>query len=99
MEVIQSPQIEIIQEAASLKIIRVKGESGMHMPDHHSTREAVVIGQKGSATLFMEGKEYKINEGSSTIIPAGVNHSLTTHQGFLALVIMDIKSTIIFENN
>jgi len=99
MVVIKSPQIKIEKEGESLKILNVHGEEGMHMPLHHSTREAVVICQNGSAVLNMEGNEHELGEGNRMIIPAGIEHSLTAHNDFQALVIMDIKSTIIFENN
>lgn len=99
MEVIKSPEIKVEKEGVSLKVLNVSGEEGMHMPLHHSTREAVVICQKGSAALHMGGQAHEISEGVNIIIPAGVEHSLTAHNDFQALVIMDIKSAIIFENN
>jgi quercetin dioxygenase-like cupin family protein len=99
MEIIKSPQIQIEKEGESLKVLNVTGEEGMHMPLHHSTREAVVICQKGAAVLNMEGKSHEVSVGNTIIIPAGVEHSLTAHNDFQALVIMDIKSAIIFENN
>lgn len=99
MEVIKLPQVNVEIEGVSLKVLHVSGEEGMHMPLHHSTREAIVICQKGSAVLSMDGKENEISEGNNIIIPAGVEHSLTTHNNFHALVIMDIRSAIIFENN
>lgn len=99
MEVIKLSQINVEMEGVSLKVLNVSGEEGMHMPLHHSTREAVVICQRGSAVLNMDGKEYEISQGNNTIIPVGVEHSLTTHNEFRAYVVMDIKSAIIFENN
>lgn len=51
MEVKLSPQIEIDQEGNSFKVLRVKGTSGMCMPNHHSTREAVLIWSKRIGNL------------------------------------------------
>lgn len=99
METIKTPVIETVHQGQSLKVLHVTGEPGMHMPDHHSTREAILICQGGSALLNMDGKDQNINKGDSLVIPAGAVHSLSPKADFQALVIMDIKSAIIFENN
>lgn len=99
MEVNKLPQIKLEKDGVSLKVLNVSGEAGMHMPLHHSTQEAVIICQKGAAVLNMERKAHEISVGNNIIIPAGVEHSLTVHNDFQALVIMDSKSAIIFKNN
>lgn len=63
METAIAPQLEVLQTGKLMKILRVKGTIGMEMPVHHSTKEAVVVVQKGSATLYMEGNEYQMSEG------------------------------------
>lgn len=98
METIRTPEIEILHQGQSLKVLRVTGESGMHMPTHHSTKEAVLICQNGSAVLNMDGKDQNITEGESLVIPGGAVHSLSPNADFVAFVVMDIKSTIIFKN-
>lgn len=99
MESLQTPKIETVHQGQCLKVLRVTGEAGMHMPTHHSTQEAVLICQNGSAVLNMDGKDQLITKGQSLVIPGGAVHSLSLNAGFLALVIMDTKSTIIFEKN
>ena len=97
MEVAQLPQIETLQTGRLFKILRVIGEQGIQMPLHHSTGEAILIGQRGSAVLYMDGKEYEVARGSSIIIPSRMPHSLNIIQDFHALVIMDNNSIIEFE--
>lgn len=97
METIEKPQLETHREGKSLKVLRVTGEMGIHMPEHHSTDEVVVVAQRGSAVLNMDGQEHNLTDGDVIIIPAGIAHSLTANNSFQALVIMNIESLIVFE--
>ena len=51
------PQLEVLSSGATLKILQVTGLAGMSMPKHHSTGEAMIIVQKGTATLKMQDPE------------------------------------------
>lgn len=90
------PEMTLLQSGKSIKTFKITAEAGMEMPEHHSTKEAVVVIQKGKAILKMPDKEHVLNVGSSFIIPAGVNHTLYVQEDFQALAIMAVDSEIEF---
>lgn len=92
----ETPTLELLKKGVLNKILQVTGVAGMHMPDHYSTEEAVVIVRKGSALLTMKDKEYMLQRDEPFIIPAGERHSLYLKEDFQAIVIMPVKSTIEF---
>ena len=98
METIEKPQLETHHEGKSLKVLRATGEMGIHIPEHHCTEEVVVVTQRGSVVLNMNGKEHNLTDGDVIIVPAGVVHSLTANNGFQALAVMNVESSIIFEH-
>lgn len=78
------------------KTFRVSGKKGMEMPDHISTKEAVVMIKKGKALLKIDGEEQELNEGELHIIPAGKPHSLLLLEDFEAYALMQKVSEIEF---
>lgn len=90
------PKLETLKTGDSFKIYMVTGQQGMEMPLHYSTHEAVVIVQEGSALLVIDEQEHLLGKGSSTIIPAGKNHSLIIKSDFKSLVVMALDSKIEF---
>lgn len=90
------PQMVILQTGRSFKVLQVTGREGMSMPQHFSTKEAVIIIQKGSATLSMRGNDYSLKEHESMIIPSGEKHTLRIAEDFQAHVIMETDSQIKF---
>jgi quercetin dioxygenase-like cupin family protein len=91
-----SPQMVILNIGKSFKVLQITGSKGMSMPQHLSTREAVVIVQKGTATLSISGNDLSLKEHESMIIPAGEKHSLQINEDFQAHVIMETDSQIMF---
>ena len=69
----------------------------MKMPMHHTTKEAVIIVQKGKALLSMPDQEYTLEKGDNFIIPANVNHYLLLRTDFEAIAVMLQDSTIEFQ--
>lgn len=98
MKIIDTPQVTILQSGNSVKVLQVTGDEGMNMPEHFCTKEAVIIIQKGSAVLKMNGKEYSLIQAQSFIIPAGTGHTLSIKERFRAIVMMSIDSEIKFVN-
>jgi quercetin dioxygenase-like cupin family protein len=49
MKTSNKPEFVSIITGASFKVLKVTGQSGMQMPLHYSTKEAVLIVQEGSA--------------------------------------------------
>lgn len=90
------PQLAMLKSGESLKIYQVTGHAGMKMPLHYSTKEAVVIVQEGYAKLKIDEIKHILQEGSSFIIPARQNHTLSVKTKFKALIIMSQDSTIEF---
>ena len=78
----------------------INGVGGMEMPPHHSTKEAIVIIQRGMAKLFMRSKVHTLSEGDVFIIPKGVEHHLEIHsENFKAIAVMAKDSEIIFSQS
>lgn len=94
MEVMNRPELTSLKMGDSIKTMQVKGLSGMVMPPHHSTKEAVIVVQEGEALLKMPDSEYKLEKGSVFIIPAGKEHTLTITKDFKAVAIMAADSEI-----
>jgi quercetin dioxygenase-like cupin family protein len=78
------------------KALKVEGGAGTKMPPHHSTREAVIVVQKGEALLRMPDGEHPLKAGDCFIVPAKKEHTLTIIKDFTAIVIMAIESEINF---
>lgn len=91
------PELIQLKAGDSFKTLQITGKAGMVMPLHRSTKEAVVIVQKGIAILSMYDKEYILEKGDNFIIPANENHSLSLKTDFEAVGVMALDSTIEFE--
>ena len=91
-----TPDLVLLKQGAFFKVLRVNGKAGMTMPEHYSSQEAVIIAQRGSAVLKLEGKEYLLQKDEPFIIPAGKIHSLNLKEEFQAIVIMPLDSEIKF---
>jgi quercetin dioxygenase-like cupin family protein len=97
MKAIRKPQLTPLGKGVSIKTLQVTGLSGMIMPPHHSTKEAVIVVLEGQALLKMPGSKHLLKEGFSFIIPAGEEHTLTIQQDFKAIAIMAVDSEINFD--
>ncbi len=96
MLVINKPELTPIEMGDSIKTLQVKGLAGMIMPPHHSTKEAVIVVQEGQALLKMPESDHLLKKGSTFIIPAGKEHTLTIQKDFKAVAIMAVDSEINF---
>lgn len=97
MDTLNKPEMKPLKVGNAFKVLQITGKSGMKMPLHHTTQEAVVIVQEGSAVLSMPDKEYTLEKGDNFIIPANVDHSLSLKTDFEAIGVMMLNSTIEFE--
>lgn len=98
MEVSNKPDLTHFAVGESLKILQINAMSGMEMPLHYSTKEAVIVVQEGEAFLRTQDREYFLESGSTLLIPANVEHSLSIILNFKAVAIMAIDSEINFNN-
>jgi len=96
LEVISKPELTLLEVGHSTKTLQVKGLAGMTMPPHHSTKEAVIVVQEGQALLKMPDSDHLLKKGSTFIIPAGKEHTLTVQEDFKAIAIMAVDSEINF---
>ncbi|NKI27051.1 cupin [Arenibacter sp. 6A1] len=98
MEVINNPDLTHLHIGSALKVLKINATAGMGMPLHHSTKEGVIIVQQGEARLKSKNNIFFLQKGSSFLIPAGLEHSLTILKDFKAVVVMAIDSNINFKN-
>ena len=91
--------MSILKTGKEYKLLKVTGGKGSQMPNHYSTKEAIIIVLKGEALLKFQDKEINLIPDDSAIIPASVSHSLFIKENFEAYVIMAIDSEIKFDNN
>lgn len=94
-----NPKMIRLELGNTFKVLQVTGIAGMNMPEHISTKEAVIIVQKGTAILKMKGINHALKLNESFIVPAGEKHELQITENFQAIVIMESDSEIIFINN
>lgn len=90
------PKMTPFAQGDQFKTIQVEAESGMKMPTHHTTKEAVIMVRKGEAILRLPQEERHLRAGDSFILPAEMQHSLEVIQHFSAMVVMAIESEIKF---
>ncbi len=94
--IISKPELTPLEVGDSIKTIQVTGLAGMTMSPHHSTKEAVIVVQEGQALLKMPESDHLLKKGSTFIIPAGKEHTLTIQKDFKAVAIMAVDSEINF---
>lgn len=99
MKTTGTPQMTILNSGKSFKVLQVTGSEGMSMPDHFSTKEAVLMIQIGSAMLKIKGQEHLLTKHQSFTIPAAEHHTLVLKENFQAIVIMEVDSEIKFVNS
>ncbi|MCK0189819.1 cupin domain-containing protein [Arenibacter sp. F20364] len=98
MEVLNRPELTHLQVGENLKILQIKAQAGTGMPVHHSTHEAVIVVQEGEAILKTNNADHILKKGTSMLIPAGMEHSLSILKEFKAIAIMAKNSNINFKN-
>ena len=94
-----NPKMIRLELGNTFKILQVTGSAGMNMPEHISTKEAVIIVQKGRAILKMKGNNHELKLNESLIIPAEEKHELQIIEDFQSIVIMESGSEIKFINS
>ena len=94
-----NPKMIRLELGNTFKVLQVTGSAGMNMPEHVSTKEAVIIIQKGQAILKLKGIDHVLELNKSFVVPAGQKHELQITEDFQAVVIMEIESEIKFINN
>lgn len=94
-----NPKMIRLELGNTFKVLQVTGIAGMNMPEHISTKEAVIIVQKGTAMLKMNGIDHVVKLNESFIVPAGEKHALHLTEDFQAVVIMECNSEIKFINS
>lgn len=90
------PKLHLEQQTEEFKVFKVTAKAGMEMPEHISTKEAVVAVQKGKGLLKMQGQETELREGEACVIPGGIKHSLIIQDDFQAIITMAHDSEIKF---
>ena len=97
MNTSNKPELLQLNAGNLFKVLQITGKAGMSMPLHHSTKEAVVIVQEGTALLYMHDREYQLTKGDYFIIPAYEKHSLLMKMDFKAIGVLTLDSEIEFE--
>ncbi|TLP80191.1 cupin domain-containing protein [Maribacter sp. ACAM166] len=97
MEVLNTPKLTHLALGKTIKVIKVEGLTGMKMPAHHSTQEAVIVVQIGEALLQMKDEEHLLKAGDCFVVPAKKEHTLTILNDLEALAIMAVESEINFK--
>jgi quercetin dioxygenase-like cupin family protein len=96
MEIANKPELTPLALGNMFKALQVAGRTGMKMPPHHSTGEAVIMVQKGEALLQMPDGQHLLKAGNCFIVPAKKEHTLTIIKDFTAIAIMAVESEINF---
>ena len=94
--VLERPTMVPLKMGDEFKSYVVSGKKGMEMPEHISTKEAVVMIKKGKALLKIDNSEQELNTNELHIIPAGKPHSLLLLEDFEAFALMQTDSEIEF---
>lgn len=98
MEVLNRPQLTHLEIGKKLKVLQIQASANMGMPEHNSSHEAVIVVQEGKAILKTKDTNYILKKGSTMLVPAGLEHSLTVLKDFKAVAIMATDSIINFNN-
>lgn len=92
-----TPTLKPYDKGDTFKVLEIAGKKGMKMPEHLSTSEVVVTVQEGSADLFIDGKQIKLDISHPVIIPKDVYHSLEITADFKAMGIFPLDGDIKFK--
>jgi len=98
MDASNKPEMTTLKNGEMFKTLNITAKTGMEMPMHHSTKEAVIVVLKGEAILKMPERQHTLSQGSTFIIPQMVEHSLKVIADFHAIAIMENASAIEFES-
>lgn len=96
MEILNKPELKHMVSGSTFKILQVEGTTGMKMPWHHSTQEAIIVVLKGETLLQMPDNDHHLKAGDTFIIPAKKEHTMSIKKDLKAIAIMDIESEIKF---
>lgn len=96
MKVLNKPQLTNLAMGETFKILKVEGLGATVMPPHYCTKEAIIVVLEGRAVLKMPESEHALKMGSSFVIPAGKEHTLSIQEDIKAIAIMAIDSEINF---
>lgn len=98
METLNRPEMHPLAKGETFKTLQVNVKGGLNMPTHHTTKEAVIMVQKGEALLKTPEGDYEFSPGTTFILPAQLKHSLQVKKDFQAIVVLALDSEIEFEN-
>lgn len=90
------PTLSIEKLGRDLKILKVAGLSGMSMPEHYCSSDAVILVESGVSELRIDQMDHTLRNGDSFLIPSGIPHELTIIEDFRAKVIMPTEAEIKF---
>lgn len=90
------PNLSVVKAGQHLKILEVTGSSGMSMPMHYCTTDAVILVESGASELLIDPSPLILRKGDNFLIPSGVPHQLRILEAFKAKVIMSAGAEITF---
>lgn len=72
-----APAVTLRQRTDAARIIQITFAAGQTMPGHSAPRPIVLLGQRGTVTVEVDGAETSLEPGRALQIDQRVPHSLT----------------------
>ncbi|WP_336670946.1 cupin domain-containing protein [Tsukamurella sp. USMM236] len=72
-----APDVRLRQRTDAARIIQITFSAGQSMPGHSAPRPIVLLGQRGTVTVEIDGDMVALESGRAVQIDERVPHSLT----------------------
>lgn len=72
-----APDVKLRQRTDAARIIQITFAAGQSMPGHNAPRPIVLLGQRGTVALEIDGDAVTLGPGRAVQIAERVPHSLT----------------------
>ncbi len=90
------PDMSPLGVGQAFKTLQVNAKSGVQMPVHHATEEAVIIVKTGEVILKTTDDDHVLTIGDVFILPKAQEHSLEVKTDFQAVVVLPVNAEIEF---
>lgn len=95
-EAVKIPKLTYLDMGVSFQTLQIQGLTGMVIPFQLSTKEVAIAVLEGLAILQLPDTDHFLRKGSTFIVPAGEQHSLSIIEDFKAIAVIGIDSEIQF---
>lgn len=80
-------KVEKLLNTGSCETLIIRIEATHLLPNHKTSKAALLVMQQGEAIFEIEGKKFNLKQGDNFIIPASIEHSVFANTDSILLII------------